>query len=525
MNTLQHITTDRRPAFASLRDYVRTAPGRSRCGGAEPSQGARRPGWMRLELDQLESMIRELESGFHLVHPSTLVAVQQHRHGMKLTEYGNQRMHDARTPFENRYEDDRELEVDASEVLPRCWTSDPTARPKMPPEVHAILATESDPLRYAWHYQMWRYQNRLVTLEDGRWAYRLDASRAQPLCGVLGTVRLSEIEIRANEHPAVGHMVWITGSVQCSQCGGMHGHPRPTVQTVVKPTVTKRMETCGHCQSTALETILYGHAPYQIIDRHCVNCGWYPVAATTTLPLSVIEANLQAAPARFSELSTSECLQTQLEVLSGEEVGHELEPLRETDQDECPSLDGESDSLVFGEESATEEEGEASPLSEEMEIVSTDLPAYDELLISLQGALWKNRHARFLRGYLLDMTMRYRGLRDDHAYRDLVWAVASLQTGSYEHMDKAEQRQLGRFILTLNEEDLRSLLPEVDLTTELTTGQHVRCVPPMDGWLQQWRRACLTKRRSFIYLKAAARRLAPYFGVYQQTFIRAVGMQ
>lgn len=479
---------------------------------------------MRLDLDQLDSMIRELESGFHLVHPSTLVAVQQHRFGVKLTEYGNQRMHDARTPYENRYEDDRELDVGASEVLPRCWTSDPTARPKRSPEVQAILATESDPLRYAWHYQMWRYQNRLVTLEDGRWAYRLDASRAQPLCGVLGTMRLSEIETRANENPAVGHVVWITGSVQCSECGGMHGHPRPTVPAVVKPTVMEPVETCGHCQSTALETIVYGRAPYQIIDRHCVNCGWYPVAAITNLPLSVIEANLQAAPARFSELSTSECLQTQLEVVSGDEVGHEPEPLSETDQDEFPSLDVESDSLVFGEESATEEEGDASPLSDEMEVVSTDIPAYDELLISLQMALWKNRHAKFLRGYLLDMTMRGTGLRD-HARRDLVWAVASAQTGSYEQMDKAEQRQLGRFILKRTDEELRSLLPEVELTTELTTGQRVRCVPPMDGWLQQWRQACVKKRRSFIYLKAAARRLAPYFGVYQQTFIRAVGMQ
>jgi hypothetical protein len=90
-------------------------------------------------------------------------------------------------------------------------------------------------------------------------------------------------------------------------------------------------------------------------------------------------------------------------------------------------------------------------------------------------------------------------------------------------MCKVEQCQLGRWILKQSDEELRSLLPEVEMTTELTTGQQVRCVPPMNGWLQQWRLACVKKRRSYLYRKAAARRFAPYFGVYQQTFLRAVG--
>ena len=521
MNTQHYIMAHRRPAFTSLRDFVRSSPGQSRFGCAEQLQGERRPRWMRLELDQLEYMIRELESGFHLVHPSTLLAVQQHRLHVKRTEYGNQRMHDARTPFEDRYEDDREMDFDASEVLPRCWVTDSTARPKMSPEVHAILTTESDPLRYAWHYQMWRYQNRLVTLEDGRWAYRLDVSRAQPLCGVLGTVRLSEVELRANENSAVGHVIWITGSVQCSECGGMHGHPVSVLPSAPRA-VSEPGQICDHCHGTALESIVYGRDGYQITDWHCVNCGWYPKSAFTTLPLSVVEANLQAVPARFSDLSTSECLQTQLEVVSGEEVGSVLEHMGRDETDET-SFEMESDTVVLEEESVPEENMDSTSLSDEIDVVPADLPAYDELLASLQGAFWKNRHAKYLRGYLLDLTMRYTGLRDHHARRDLVWSVASVLSVSCELMCKVEQCQLGRWILKQSDEELRSLLPEVEMTTELTTGQQVRCVPPMDGWLQQWRLACVKKRRSYLYRKAAARRFAPYFGVYQQTFLRAVG--
>lgn len=522
MHTSQNIMAYRRPAFASLRDLVRSLPRQRRSGSVEQVQSERKPSWTQLELEQLQYLIRELESGFHLVHSATLQAVQQHCLDVKRTEQGNQRMHDARTPFEDRYDDDRAIEFDASEVLPRCWVTDSTARPKMSSEVHEKLTTESDPLRYAWHYQMWRYQNRLVTLEDGRWAYRLDVSRAQPLCGVLGIVRLSDVELRANESLANGHVVWITGSVQCSECGGMHRQPG-SVSTSAPRAVSAPIQRCEHCHGTALESIVYGRDAYQITDRHCVNCGWYPKAALTTLPLAVVESNLQAVPARVSGLSTSECLQTQLEVVSGDEGGPAVEHMGEDETDELVGFEVESDTLVSDEELVPDDQEEMTALSDEMDVVPTDLPAYDELLASLQGGFWKNRHAKFLRGYLLDMTMRCAGLRDRHARRDLVWAVASVLSESCEQMRKPEQRQLGRWILKQSDEELRRLLPEVELTTELTTGQSVRCVPPMDRWLQQWCQACLTKRRSYLYRKAAARRFAPYFGVYQQTFLRAVG--
>lgn len=522
MNTSSsYLKAQKRPAFASLRDLVRSLPRHYRFGNAESGRSTRTPSWMQLELDQLQYLIRELESGFHRVHPATLQAIQQHVLEVKRTEQGNQRMHDARTPFEDRYHDDRVLDVDAMEVLPRCWVTDKTARPKMSPEVHALLTTESDPVRYAWHYQMWRYQNRLVTLVDGRWAYRLDASRAQPLCGVLGIVRLSVVELRVNECPAV-EQIWITGSVQCSECGGMHRHPVSVPQSVSR-TASELSQVCQHCQSTALESIVYGRGSYQVTDWHCVNCGWYPKSALTTLPLSVVESNLLAVPARCTDLSTSECLQTQLDVVMGDEAGTVVEGMGEDESDELTGYEVETDPLVTEDELVSDDQEETTAHSEEFEVVATDLPAYDELLVSLQGGFWKNRHAKYLRGYLLDMTIRCGGLRDRHARRDLVWAVASVLSESCESMGKLEQRQLGRWILKQSDEALQKLLPEVELTTELTTGQSVRCVPPMDGWLQQWTMACLRKRRSYLYRKAAARRFAPFFGVYQQTFLRAVG--
>ncbi len=142
----------------------------------------------RLEKEDVQALLEECRTGNHRIHPVNLYNLEQRLAEMEEVDWSNRLMQTARTPLENRYDEEHQ----------------PT-EPRVP-----VLRR--------------RYRSVYVTLRDGRRARRLDTSRAMPLCGLQTPVVLSEEERRGG--------TWITGPRQCPMCFGYH-LPRPQPENPV----------------------------------------------------------------------------------------------------------------------------------------------------------------------------------------------------------------------------------------------------------------------------------------------------
>jgi hypothetical protein len=145
----------------------------------------------------------------------------------------------------------------------------------------------------------------------------------------------------------------------------------------------------------------------------------------------------------------------------------------------------------------------------------------DEYLVSMLNRLWKDKSCKALRCALLERSLEN---PMDPERLDLVWTVASVLADSSEDMTFAQQQEVATWLLGSSDEDLRNLLPPMDLARELTMEKPAYILPPVSGKITQWKRACRNRLARFQYPRAGAHILAPSFGVSERAFLAAVGL-
>ena len=466
--------------FTAIRHILATTPKRFQI---------RMSRWGRLDQSGLLALVQELEEGNHLVQPQTLYALRQRLYEMETVEFSNRLSRVARTPEEDRYEEEHEPEA-----------------PRRP-------------------VRTWRGRAQYVCLQDGRRAKRLDLFRALPLCGLRSPVVLSEVE----QHGGA----WQTGSKQCPVCYGHHLHDRPTpsVQSPVEAT-QKTYPVCGHCQSPILLTQWIGTSRYGFGEVHC-RCGYsvFQESVGVDLPAEDLVTNEAILASRsfqhdLDELTATvplnDCIEASLSEIQEpsipEVMFEQVERYGEADVDEMYA-EGMTELTLDCEESVDATDEDIQNADDPAQIDHT-LPDHDEHLVALQNKLWENRYLKPLRCALLEAVIA----QDLPSPRvDLLWAAASVLVESCEGMKGTQQKDVAMWLVAATDRDLRDLLPSTDLMTELTTETTEHVLPPVTGKIKQWRTACRIRLARFHYPRAGARILAPKFGVSEAVFLKASG--
>lgn len=440
----------------------------------------------RLEKEDVQALLEECRTGNHRIHPVNLYNLEQRLAEMEEVDWSNRLMQMARTPLENRYDEEHQ----------------PT-EPRVP-----VLRR--------------RYRSVYVTLRDGRRARRLDTSRAMPLCGLQAPVVLSEEERRGG--------TWITGPRQCPMCFGYHlPRPQPENPVSLPRTSVSTQPACPRCKaSVVLERVVSGTSESGILERSCL-CGW---SETTTVLSAEEQAQNELALSRaavrdddqepdpmFSDVAQEFAEVAALGSVEAEDLlfGEVPEADREEDQDPEKT---DAASLSTDERSDEEPIEESSDgAASAAEDVSEQEDA-DDMLIALQNRFWQSLSVKALRCGLLEATIlgRLSGSR-----MDLVWAAASATAESCVRMKEREQREVAHWLVAAPEDVLWKLLPESDLLTEITTEGMQRVLPPISVKIERWKYSCRVKLARFIYPQAGIRILGPKFGVSQAVFQRACG--
>lgn len=438
----------------------------------------------RLEKEDVQALLEECRTGNHRIHPVNLYNLEQRLAEMEEVDWSNRLMQTARTPLENRYDEEQRPTEPRVSVLRR------------------------------------RYRSVYVTLRDGRRARQLDLSRAMPLCGLQAPVVLSEEERRGG--------TWITGPRQCPICFGHH-LPRPQPITNVQPahSMEPPQPACPRCKaSVVLERLTSGTSEAGIQERSCL-CGW---SETRTLLSAEDQLQNELALSRaavrdddqepdpifadiaqeFAEVAALGSIEGE-DLLFGEMPEADLRDETESDHTDTASLASDE---MSEEEPAEEASDDATP---EGEVVSEQEDA-DDALIALQNRFWQSLSVKALRCGLLEATVlgHLSGNRVD-----LVWAAASATAESCIRMKEREQREVAQWLVATPEDVLWKLLPEADLLTEITTQRGQPILPPVSVKIDRWKYACRVKLARFRYPQAGIRILAPKFGVSQTVFQKA----
>jgi hypothetical protein len=440
----------------------------------------------RLEKEDVLALLEECRTGNHRIHPVNLYNLEQRLAEMEEVDWSNRLMQTARTPLENRYDEEHE-----------------PIEPRIP-----VLRR--------------RYRSAYVTLRDGRRARRLDLSRAMPLCGLQAPVVLSEEERHGG--------TWITGPRQCPRCFGYHlPSPQPENQSPLPRTSVSTQPACPRCKaSVVLERMVSGTSESGILERSCL-CGW---SETTTLLSAEDQAQNELALSRaavrdhdqepnlmlgdvaqeFAEVAALGSVEAE-DLLFGEVPEADLRDDTESDHTGTASLASDE----MSEDEPTEESSdEAASAAEDV----SEQEDADDMLIALQNRFWQSLSVKALRCGVLEATIlgRLSGKRTD-----LVWAAASATADSCIRMKEREQREVAQWLVAAPEDVLWKLLPDADLLTEITTEGMQRVLPSVSVKIERWKYSCRVKLARFIYPQAGIRILAPKFGVSQTVFQNACG--
>ena len=432
----------------------------------------------RLDVMQLERFISELETGCYRISPANWIRVRTRLFDMRVQEFGNQQLHDARTPDENRYALDN--------------------MPESP--------------RLTWHSYI---EGHVVGLEDGRLAKRIDVSRAIPFCGVRVPVVLSDVE-RAQD--AVSRVRWITGPRQCVVCHGYHLDWTAAAEHHDEQHVSESPDNteihCPKCQGISMRFEREG----MVLITHCL-CGWEGTTSLLGLDQSIVEDNLQAvlsAPTRDCE--------DEPDVLvvdaSGDERQHE--GCHEGDESDVYLEEAEEGDLVQALEQMSD--GTDLPVAE-----STDDDSdVDTVLTREMVTFWASPEQIGLRRRLLDATMRGQLTRSSSASVDdpesltasrerlgLIWMVAATLTHSCPRLSVDEQNEFVLWLVGCADDELRQYLPEGAEECEL---------PHVYAKIRAWMRTCGIYVKKFHSRTAGVRILSRQFGVSEAAFRTAVDM-
>lgn len=438
----------------------------------------------RLEKEDVQALLEECRTGNHRIHPVNLYNLELRLTEMEEVDWSNRLMQTARTPLENRYdEEDR--------------PGEPTA-PMIRRRLHSVY----------------------LTLRDGRRARRLDSLRAMPLCGLQTPVVLSEEERRGGR--------WITGPRQCPACFGYHlpspqrenSNPSACASAITQP-------ACPRCKaSVVLERLVCGTAEAGILERSCV-CGWSE--ATTLLPaedqlrneLALARATVrdddEEADPVLADIAQEFRAVAALGSVEAEDLvfgeAPEADP-QEAEDTEC----GQAVDLPA--DGASEEERNEEPSEETVADPGgeSDLEDGDDVLIAIQNRFWQSGAVKALRRALLEATILGRVSADR---LDLVWATASATAESCLGMKEHEQRDVAGWLASAPEDVLWKLLPDADLLTEIATGGIQRVLPPVSAKIDRWKDSCRARLARFRYPQAGIRILAPKFGVSPAVFQKA----
>lgn len=437
----------------------------------------------RLEQEDVQALLEECRTGNHRIHPVNLYRLERRLAEMEGVDWSNRLMQTARTPWENRYD-----------------------------EEHAPIEPRIAVLRR-------RYRSEYVTLRDGRRARRVDLSRAMPLCGLQVPVVLSEEERRGG--------TWITGPRQCPICFGHH-LPRPQAITNVQPdhSVEPPQPACPRCKaSVVLERLISGTSEAGIQERSCL-CGWSETRTLLSaedqlqnelaLSRAVVRDDDQEPDPIFADIAQEFAEVAALGSIEGEDLlfGEmpEADLRDETESDHTDTASLASDEMSE-DDPAEEASDEAAPEGE----AGSEQEDADDALIALQNRFWQSLSVKALRCGLLEATVlgHLSGNRVD-----LVWAAASATADSCIRMKEREQREVAQWLVAAPEDVLWKLLPEADLLTEITTQRVQPVLPPVSVKIDRWKYACRVKLARFRYPQAGIRILAPKFGVSQTVFQR-----
>lgn len=436
----------------------------------------------RLEQEDVQALLEECRTGNHRIHPVNLYRLEWRLAEMEGVDWSNRLMQTARTPWENRYDEEQEP------IEPRI----------------AVLRR--------------RYRSEYVTLRDGRRARRVDLSRALPLCGLQVPVVLSEEERRGG--------TWITGPRQCPICFGYHlPRPQPENQNPLARASVAPQPACPRCKaSVVLERVVSGTSESGILERSCL-CGW---SETTTLLSAEDQAQNELALSRVAvrdeepDSMLGDVAQEFAEVAALGSVEAEdllFGEVPETDREEDQDSEKTDAASLSTDERSSEEPIEES--SDEAALADQDVSEQedaDDMLIALHNRFWQSLSVKALRCGLLEATIlgRLSGSR-----MDLVWAAASATADSCIRMKEREQREVAEWLVAAPEDVLWKLLPEADLLTEITTQRGQPVLPPVTVKIDRWKYACRVKLARFRYPQAGIRLLAPKFGVSQTVFQKA----
>lgn len=437
----------------------------------------------RLDELQLGRLIAELETGRYRIAPANWYRLRELRFHAETQEFSNRLMRNARTAEENRYDEEN------APLPPSCSRSS------------SGQATQ------------------IVGLEDGRLARRLDLSHALPLCGLRVPMALSAIEQRANAHDGISRVRWITGSRQCTRCGGHHLSHHDAVSTPAVPVAHPEAElTCPHCHGTSLDATREG----LVLTLHCL-CGWHAFTSLLNLDEATVAQNTQrvlAAPVHdvddeevYSSLTTE--WTGMAERVVTEEMADEEDQFDESDEGDLV------EALVGMTEDTEGSEGSDDSSATASELLPQETEAMEDaeaLLVRSLVGLWSSREQIALRRLLLDRTMCgvLASPSELSASTDrlaLIWTVAALLTESCVRFSDREMQDFVNWLIQRRDAELRMFLPE---------GLHEMPLPNAYAKIRSWMRSCGQRVRGFRSRTAGVRILAPKFGVSERAFAQAV---
>ena len=439
----------------------------------------------RLDEAQLGRLIAELETGRYRISPENWYRLRDLRFQAETQEFFNRLMRNARTADENRYDEDH------APLPPTCSRSSSGQA------------------------------NQIVGLQDGRLARRLDLSRALPLCGLRVPMVLSEIEQRANAHDGISRVRWITGSSQCTRCGGFHlSHPDP-VSIPAAPVAHPEAElTCPHCHGTSLDAAREG----MVLTLHCL-CGWHAWTSLLNLDEATVAQNTQrvlAAPVRDVDEEVDTSLTTDWTGMAERVV---TEAMADTEEDQFD--ESEEGDLVEASGGMTEDaegsEGSDDSSATASEAWLKETEAMDDaetLLVRSLVGLWSSKEQMALRRLLLDRTMcgvltPTSELSASVDRLALIWTVAALLTESCARFSDRERQDVVTWLIQRTDAELRMFLPD---------GLQEMPLPNAYAKIRSWMRSCAQRVRGFRSRPAGVRMLAPKFGVSERAFTQAIDL-
>jgi len=479
LNTLTELTTTSvlRANYRSLRTLLAQTDATSH------AMRSRRP-VERLDEMQLARLIAELETGRYRISPANWYRLRELRFQAETQEFSNRLMRNARTADENRYDEEN------APLPPTCSRSSSG------------------------------HVNQIVGLEDGRLARRLDLSRALPLCGLRVPVVLSEIEQRANAHDGMSRVRWITGSIQCARCGGLHLSHHDAESTPAVPVAHPEPElTCPHCHGTSLDATREG----MVLTLHCL-CGWHAFTSLLHLDEATVAQNTQrvlAAPVRdVEDEDVYSSLTTDWTGMAERVVTEEMADSEEDQFDE--SEEGDLVEALVG----MTEDTEGSEGSDDLSATASDLllketeamEDAEALLVRSLVGFWSSKEQIALRRLLLDRTMcgvlaPTSELSASTDRLGLIWMVAALLTESCARFSDREMQDFVNWLIQSRDAELRMFLPD---------GLQEMPLPNAYAKIRFWMRSCAQRVRGFRSRAAGVRMLAPKFGVSERAFARAV---